>query len=560
MEWHVMKTGADLFDLLHTYGLGIVLAHACGQPIEVRETGPWYALTGDVSTPPSGPLALLDTILALPTPQEIEAAHLPTVTLPIATLDGLLTVLFTTPGGVRVLSVADLLWKSRRDPSVVVRALEKVRVAIQRWKASAVLEPSRGTETWVEQVLQDYDVTAPVCPIPADARPGQELSLLMMLDPSFSYSTHRPRSDGLVSVKTQVAIRGTRFAVLLAIIGAAHFLRAQRISGDLVNCYVPKAEVMKLKPDTNAPLLGSRNTESFQATLLQWLACARTAVQFDATLTGVVYQTIRTQGAQQSIPADRGCLDLTWFTALPVPLREALSSFWHMLLLLPPEQRPCEIDTLIDALTNRSQGQWTIHLLEVARCVHADPERMRSYTLEEVKEVTLLMQTAIPSLLKKALEQKAGTLRFGQAMRLLGESNAGVLRELIEELEAVTTLNQLLHALALIAQHCQIAAAKTKFMVVPSEDDLSALLLDVEQASPQTIARFLVVLSALRYPRVSEEEYTVRQLTRVIFFLLSTLTNPIADHEEQSPGAVSSPSPEGDETHHQNRPDASTER
>jgi hypothetical protein len=559
MEWRVMKTGANLFDLLHTYGLGIVLAHACGQPIEVRETGPLYTLTGDVSTPPSGPLALLDTILALPTPQEIEAARLPAVALPIATLDGLLTVLFTTPGGVRVLSVADLQWKSRRDPSVVARALEKARVATQRWKASASSEPSRGTETWVEQVLQDYDATAPACPVPADARPGQDLSLLMMLDPSFSYSTHRPRSDGLVSVKTQVALRGTRFAVLLAIIGAARFLRAQRIGNDLVNCYVPKAAWIRLKSDSSAPLVFQRDAEAFQAALLQWLACTRTAARSDATLTGVVYQTIRTQGAQQSIPADRGCLDLTWFTTLPVPLREALSSFWQMLLLLPPERRSCEIDALVDALMYRSQDQWITHLLEVARRVHADPENMRSYTLEEVKEVTFLMQTSIPSLLKKALEQKAGTLRFGQAMRLLGESNAGALRDLIEELETVTTLDQLLHALALTAQHCQVAAAKTKFMVVPSEDDLSALLLDVEQASPQTIARFLIVLSALRYPRVSEEEYTARQLTQVIFFLLSILTNTLADHEEQAQDLTSSPFSEG-EQHDQNHPESSTER
>lgn len=559
MNWCVLKTGATFFDLLHTYGLGIMLAHVCGQPIEVRETGPIYTLAGDVSTPPSGSLTVLDTILALPTPQEIEAARLPTVALSIATLDGLLTVLFTTPGGVRVLSVADLLWKSRRDPSVVVRALEKVRVAIQRWKASALSEPSRGTETWVEQVLQDYDATAPACPVPADARPGQDLSLLMMLDPSFSYSTHRPRSDGLVSVKTQVAIRGTRFAVLLAIIGAARFLRAQRIGNDLVNCYVPKATWMKLEPDTSASLLGSRDAEAFQATLLQWLACARPAARSDTTLTGVVYQTIRTQGAQQSIPADRGCLDLTWFTALPLPLREALSSFWQMLLFLPPERRPCEIDALVDALMYRSQDRWTTHLLEVARCVHADPENRRSYTLEEVKEVTLLMQTSIPSLLKKALEQKAGTLRFGQAMRLLSESNAGALRDLIEELETVTTLDQLLHALALTAQHCQVAAAKTKFMVVPSEDDLSALLLDVEQASPRTIARFLIVLSALRYPRVSEEEYTVRQLTQVIFFLLSMLTNTSADREEQARDLTSSPAPL-DEPHDQNLPEANPER
>src|SRR6266849_5645894 len=168
MEWCVVKTGAALFDLLHAYGLGILLAHACGQPVEVMDTGCSYTLAGRVSAQPCGPLDLLDEALALPTPQEVAAARLldAGVPVPVANLDGLLTVLFTTPGGVRALSVADLLWKARRDDSV-----------------------------------------APAIPVPADARPERDLSLVMMLDPSFSYSTHRPRSDGLVSHKTQVAIR-----------------------------------------------------------------------------------------------------------------------------------------------------------------------------------------------------------------------------------------------------------------------------------------------------------------------------------------------------------------
>jgi hypothetical protein len=58
------------------------------------------------------------------------------------------------------------------------------------------------------------------------------------------------------------------------------------------------------------------------------------------------------------------------------------------------------------------------------------------------------------------------------------------LRDLVEDLDTVTTLDQLLHALALTAQHCQVATAKTKFMVVPTDDDLAALLTDVEQTSP----------------------------------------------------------------------------
>src|SRR5712692_10332558 len=185
MEWCVVKTGAELFDLLHAYGVGILLAHACGKPVEVMDTGCSYTLAGGhVSAQPCGPLDLLDEALALPTPQEVAAARLldAGVPVPVANLDGLLTVLFTTPGAVRALSVADLLWKARRDDSVAERAIRKARVALARWKDSVFKEPTHGAESWFERVLRDYDPVAPAIPVPADARAERDLSLVMMLD------------------------------------------------------------------------------------------------------------------------------------------------------------------------------------------------------------------------------------------------------------------------------------------------------------------------------------------------------------------------------------------
>jgi len=131
MQWCLVQTGAELFDLLHAYGLGILLAHACGQPIEVKETSCTYTLTGNISAPPSGSIALLDEILTLPTREEIETAEPQTPSLPVANLDGLLTALFTTLG-VRVLSAADLSKKAQRDQTQVLQALKKVQRP-KRW-------------------------------------------------------------------------------------------------------------------------------------------------------------------------------------------------------------------------------------------------------------------------------------------------------------------------------------------------------------------------------------------------------------------------------------------
>src|SRR5579884_1057367 len=537
MEWCVVKTGVQLFDLLHAYGLGLLPAQGCELPVEVSDMGCTYMLTCSAASAPPGSLAILDEILPLPTPGEVAAARLPDAGLPVANLDGLLTVLFTTPGAVRALSVADLARKRRRDDSAAGRAIAKVLAALARWKDLASKEPLTGAVSWLERLLQDYTPEAPAMPVPVSARDARrDLSLVMMIDPSFSYSTRRPRSDGLVSQKTQVAIRGTNFAARLACIGAARFLRAQRVGGDLVNCYVPQARWIMLARDTRLPLLALVEAEAQQALLVQWLTYATSAPGVHAQWKGLAYHTIQTQGMRAAIPRQHGCLPLTWLSSLPAQEREGLRSFWWMLLTSEAGRRACEIEALIDALYARSQVSWAARLLEVARRVHHAKGAIRPYRLAEVKEVTTHMDPSTPSLLRKILEQKAGTLRFGHALRLLGQVNQASLRDLIEELESVQTLDQLIHTLALTAQECQVAAAKSHFMVVPSDGDLALLLEDVKQAGPHTIAGFLVLLSSLRYPRLDETEPDAAQLRRLLFLLICAVASPVPERVEAQDG------------------------
>lgn len=507
MQWYVVKTGAELFDLLHAYGLGILLAHAGAQPLEMMDTGGTYTLIGQICSPPHTSIDLVDEVLVLPTPQQVEATQPPKCALPVANLDGLLTILFTTPG-TRVLSVADLTRRSKWDDEVIKQAIKKVHGAMTKWKTLVSHASSNGAQRFLEQILEDYAPPTLALPVPAEARHDRDMSLVMMLDPAFSYSTHRPRSDGLVSQKGQVTIRGTNAAILLASIGAARFLRAHAVGGDLVNCYVPKAAKIRLESTSRLPLLTLVETEATCALLVHWLTYALSLEEEGQVCwKGLAYQTIQTQGGtQQSIPRDHGCLDLTWLTAITHPHRERICSFWRLVLRLAPEQRPYELDTLADALQTRSQNRWIAHLLEHARHIHRGSDTMRPYTLEEIKEVTMLMNTSIPSLFKKILTQKAGTLHIGQALRLLREVAPDALRDLIEELETVTTHDQLVHTLALTAQACQVAAAKTRFIIIPTEDDVSLLCSDLEQASPHSIAGFLILLSAIRYPRQEETE------------------------------------------------------
>lgn len=155
MQWSVIKTGAEHFDLLHAYGLGILLAHASGQPIEVRDTSATVTLISDETVPPVGSLTLLDEVLLLPTHEAIATARLSDTSLPLTNLDGLLTLLFSTPGG-RVLSVADLLTKARHDTECIAHALGKVQHALAHWKTISANEAFFGAASWLERVLQDY--------------------------------------------------------------------------------------------------------------------------------------------------------------------------------------------------------------------------------------------------------------------------------------------------------------------------------------------------------------------------------------------------------------------
>jgi hypothetical protein len=53
------------------------------------------------------------------------------------------------------------------------------------------------------------------------------------------------------------------------------FLRAQRLAGALVNCYVPIARDLSIAADTSLPLLLSTDGSPDQALLRRWLADTR---------------------------------------------------------------------------------------------------------------------------------------------------------------------------------------------------------------------------------------------------------------------------------------------
>src|SRR5258708_6692057 len=145
MQWRLIKIGAEMFDMLHAYGLGILLAKATMEPIELVDQGHYYTLFSPSTHLPCASLDLLDELFVLP-PKSDEQPGNPnqpierkktafgkTPDLPLANFDGLLTVLFTSPGG-RFLSVADVLQKQQRNTSTMTQAIDKATNAFLAWK------------------------------------------------------------------------------------------------------------------------------------------------------------------------------------------------------------------------------------------------------------------------------------------------------------------------------------------------------------------------------------------------------------------------------------------
>lgn len=524
MEWCVLKMGIPMFDVLHAYGLGLLLAHVNGVPTALEDGGNAYILHAPIPQAALVLPTLLDTLLMLPVAEELrllqlEPSYQQSRTLNI--LDGMLALLFTSPG-LRVPSVKEVQRKSRYDATLAEKAVNKGRIACDRWKHWLNRQPWAATQ-WGASLLRDYDCARPVIPVFKQVVKGQDISLLMTLDPSFGYSSRQAKSDGLITRKTNVSIRTPCSAVLLAYIGAAHFLRAIPVKGDLVLFLVPLAASLSLTRETILPMYASVNMRWEQALLMQWMAYA--SQQSDqGRWDGVAYQTVQTQGAQQCIPRDRGVLDLCWCASVQRTTLSALFSAWRRMLSSEQEHHSYDIDALLDCLRKREAKAWEHHLYDVAICVHTARHMQEvPYAFEEIQEMTAYMNVSQPSKLAAILTRKDGTLRFGHALRLLGQVNAAALRDLVEALEGARTLDQLLLILAQIAQDCQIASAKSPFILVPSEEDLYALLEDVEQVSVSTVARFLITLSALRYPRLEMSEPDTARLARVNMLLLAAL-------------------------------------
>ncbi len=118
--------------------------------------------------------------------------------------------------------------------NVLLLKVERICVTWKGWIQQQAGHPSR----WLEEVLDGYDPLQPCHPLPVTKRYGT-ITAPMTLDPSLSYASRQPQSDGRITQKSNMTISGTRFATVLAYIGAMRFLRAQPVAGNLIAYTLP---------------------------------------------------------------------------------------------------------------------------------------------------------------------------------------------------------------------------------------------------------------------------------------------------------------------------------
>lgn len=508
MDWWVCKTGVEMFDALQTCGLAVLLATAGEEPVTVRDEGLAYRLSSkQKGNFPHPTLEVLNQILQLPTGEEVSSLDQMPRPLPLSltNVDGLLAALYTQQG-IRLVSLAELQQKQRQTSTAGTLGLQKIQETITRLK-NWTRRYTQADATWLDCVLRDYAAVPAPDPTFSPIQKGKSLTLWMTLDPALGKSTRQPRSDGLIALKSNLTMGSPRYGVFLSVIGAARFLRAQPVAGQLINYYLPLPTTLTVTRQTTLPTLPALTNPYPQALVAHWLTYVRPHPPLDASWQAMAYQTLSAGGTRQALSLTRGALSFEWISQIAERTSQGLIRSWHALVKAGQDQAPYEVARLCDALMNHDRASWLMHLRDYAYAVIRFPDGLRAYRVAELQEVTQAM-TSSSTPLSAVLERKEGTLRFGHALRLLGQVNHAKLLDLFDLLERVQTLEQLHSALKQAALACALAKAKSPFIIVPDDDDFKYLLQDVERHGVRLIASLLQILAVLRYPSLETDPKT----------------------------------------------------
>lgn len=484
----VVKAGFESFDALHAYGLCIVLAETFGVEVARRDQGLVYQVQVPDTLDVAGKDVNLQSILSLPDAENLATAN----AIELANLDGLLTTSFTTPG-IRLVSVDDAMDRQRLDQNTVKASVAKARRLVTRIQKAS---KSMGSISLAESLLEVYRTDHPLVPL-IRPKAADELGATMPIDASLTFSARRAHRDGWLVDKTNVTVDKTPHASTLALVGAARCLRGQRVGGNLVNLYTPLFHKLCIRPGFSVPLLSNVDYGAQRAAVVQLLSHY---VACGDDLSGLICQTLQTQGAKQSISLSRSVMSSSLLRTLDAAGLDPLLYHWLDYLTEPRKSSVLDQDLLCHALVTRSPAAWLDHLHDAA-CIAVSSE-LGNHWAYSIQEISVMADSELGdnNSLSAVIAREQGTLRFGRSLRSLGELRRADLQDTLDELNAARTRDQLLRALAIATQKCVLAKAVSNFVIVPNDNDLGLLLEDIDRWGVRDIAGLLIILSSLRYP------------------------------------------------------------
>lgn len=500
MDFRVGKFGFQGFDSVHALGFGIIVTCATEQPVRLRDRGVDYLVRSPVETLPAS--LDLDQVIPLPTVEQILAfSTTPTKPIPlsIVILDGILATQFTSPTGARIISVSDLLYRLKHDPEVVEKALKKARLACQQIEKFTLARSS----DWLRDAIGDYAPESIQMPLLGPTK-KDGLSVIMTIDPAFMYSARRTLSDGLIGAACNYSVHYPRYTSLFARIGAARFLHAQSVAGSMVNFYMPLIQgEIELTPETHWKIFPGVSIPSKQAVLVTMFNLLRDETSSNFQTDQFTYQVLQLQQkGKQSISAERGMCSTDWVKPFQQHVGLGLLERWRVLLRLDQNEIDIDLNKLMEFIEWPSAATWFDHLEDASNYwrFNSSP-RVKPYSVEEVRKISSMSNSTA---LSDIFSREKGTLRFGRALRLLGNYNRSALRNITSELRSVSTIEDLCLVLDLANQRFVTAFSKTDFIIIPDDQDSEQLMRDVEVHGVPIIARLLILLSSLRFDRVND--------------------------------------------------------
>lgn len=393
----------------------------------------------------------------------------------------------------------ELIYGNKELEPIFNKCLSKVTHALSKWQGF-IDRRSDNSNDWFRETLRDYRVTSPTIPLLRPKSSG-DISVLMTLDPSLSFSLFKPTSDGLITLneRRNLTVDRARFAPIFAMIGAARFLRAQHTPNGFVNLYVPAIKRIVVQADTRMDLLKRTMLPAKQAAVYSWLNYFSKSEQLGATWQGLFYQTLQTT-KKNAILLGNGYFDTEWLVNLVDKISNSTINYWRKLLSTDRRQVPFELGELVDSLSEHNLSAWLRHLktISVYSSIRSG-EDVRPYTILEMKELMQAMDDPNNRSLTALFEPGTGTMRYGRALRQLGKVNLSALRDMINKLDAVQTVPQLTRTLGIVAQECEVASAKSKFVIIPRDGDLNRALSEAEIYGVRAVADLMIALSTHRY-------------------------------------------------------------